>query len=137
MDPDQARIDDTRAWVVRAREDAATARDLLELPSPRLRPALFFCQQSVEKVLKALLAWHDVSFPKTHNLAVLSAQCLRLVPALGAVLPKAHDLTVYAWRFRYPGSPQEPDLDEARSALAVTQDVLEAVLEHLPESVRP
>ena len=34
---------------------------------PLLEDALFHCQQAVEKVLKALLTWHDEPFRKTHK----------------------------------------------------------------------
>jgi hypothetical protein len=41
-------------------------------------------------------------------------------------------LTEYAWRFRYPGEPAEPPLDEARAALAVAERAVRAIVRSLP-----
>ncbi len=46
-------------------------------------------------------------------------------------------LTGYAWRFRYPGEPEEPPVAEAREALALAREVYEAVISRLPQDVRP
>jgi hypothetical protein len=46
-------------------------------------------------------------------------------------------LTEYAWKFRYPGEPELPPLDEAEAALALAQEVYEAILSRLPPEVRP
>ena len=46
MAPDSFRAADTREWMVRAEDDLGAAADLLALPTPRLRAALFHCQQS-------------------------------------------------------------------------------------------
>lgn len=46
-------------------------------------------------------------------------------------------LTEYAWRFRYPGDPVEPSEDEAREALAIAGEAVEAILARLPPAVRP
>ena len=37
----------------------------------------FHCQQCIEKYLKAFLIYHDVDYPKTHNLELLLYLCLR------------------------------------------------------------
>lgn len=46
-------------------------------------------------------------------------------------------LTVFAWRFRYPGSPEEPSESEARGDLDRAEATLAAVLERVPEEARP
>jgi hypothetical protein len=46
-------------------------------------------------------------------------------------------LTEYAWLFRYPGDPEEPTADEARSALAIAREVHEAILSRVPPESRP
>ncbi len=75
---------------------------------------------------------HDVPFEKTHDLRVLSRQCGEAEPGLAAALGGVEALTVYAWRFRYPGSPTEPSADEARSDLAIATRAFDAVLERVP-----
>lgn len=94
-------------------------------------------QQAAEKALKALLAWHDVPFRKTHNLAELGRQCVTLDATLGAVAGQAAPLTEYAWRFRYPGEPCEPQRAEVEEALATARSIYEAVLIRLPAAARP
>ena len=46
-------------------------------------------------------------------------------------------LTEYAWKFRYPGEPELPEIEEADAALALAREVYDAVLHRLPAEVRP
>ena len=50
---------------------------------------------------------------------------------------RAARLTEYAWEFRYPGEPFEPPASEAEEALAMAREVYEAILNRLPDEVRP
>jgi HEPN domain-containing protein len=59
MQPEVRRAANTRAWLVRALDDLGTARDLLSLPTHRVRGVLFHSQQAAEKALKGFLSWHD------------------------------------------------------------------------------
>lgn len=63
--------------------------------------------------------------------------CLKLDSSLKEIVDHAVPLTEYAWRFRYPGEPEEPTLNEAKEALTTARDVYEAVLKCLPVDVRP
>ena len=67
----------------------------------------------------------------------LGEQCSELDSSLEALLKKAAVLTEYAWKFRYPGEPEEPTALEADEALALAKQVYEAVLERLPETLNP
>jgi hypothetical protein len=53
------------------------------------------------------------------------------------IVDRADTLTKYAWQFRYPGAPYEPDLEEGRRALALAREVAEAVSSRLPSEVQP
>ncbi len=128
MQPDARRTANTRAWLVQAVDDLGTARDLAGLPTHRLRSVLFHCQQAVEKALKGILTWHDRPFGKTHDLRELGRECTELDPALESLLRDAAWLTEYAWKYRYPGRPEEPAEAEAAEALRVAEVVVEAVL---------
>jgi HEPN domain-containing protein len=79
--------------------------------------ALFHCQQAVEKALKAFLTFHERTFRKTHDLGDLSPECLAIDDSLQSAICEAEGLTQYAWRFRYPGEPYEPDSGEAQDGL--------------------
>lgn len=137
MPPDPVRVEDTKAWLVRAIEDLNVAEHDMRAPEPFLRPALFHCQQGVEKALKGFLTWHDQPFEKTHDLRRLGKQCINIDPELESILKPSFALTEAAWQFRYPGEIDDPTLEEARHALSLGRRVLAALLDRLPAEVRP
>lgn len=110
---------------------------LLAADPPDLEGALFNIQQAAEKGLKGFLTWHDIPFRKTHHLAEVGGQCAEIDRTLAPLVERADELTKYAWTFRYPGSPYEATLDEARAAAALAREVFEAVLNRLPPEVHP
>lgn len=62
----------------------------------------------------------DLSPPdlrKTHDLGDLSPECVAIDDSLQAAISHAEGFTQYAWRFRYPGEPYEPDSAEAQDGL--------------------
>lgn len=137
MGPD-ARIEDVCAWLRKADLDLRAAAHAMSAPEAGLcSDAVFHAQQAAEKALKAFLAWHDVPFGKTHNLEELGRQCLALDATLQAFVDPAVPLTEYAWKFRYPGEPEEPTRAQTEEALAIARRLCEAVLARLPEEARP
>jgi len=40
-------------------------------------------------------------------------------------------LTIYAWRFRYPGAPYSPDREEAERAMQMASQLLDAIASRL------
>jgi HEPN domain-containing protein len=87
--------------------------------------------------MKGYLTWHSRVFRKTHNLTDLGRMCTSVDPSLEPTLGPAARLTDYAWKYRYPGEPDEPSREEAESALGLAKEVYDAVLGRLPEEVRP
>lgn len=137
MRHDPVRIADTQAWMARAAADlGAGAHDVTAVP-PFTADAVFHAQQAAEKALKGFLAWQDTPFGKTHDIAAIGRSCAAIDDGLGAVAQRAARLTEYAWKYRYPGDPEDPSREEAESALALAREVYEAVLERLPPDVRP
>ncbi len=60
MPPDDARLEDARAWLAKAELNLRAAD--LELGTPQAGlwgDVAFHAQQAAEKALKAVLAWHD------------------------------------------------------------------------------
>ena len=137
MPRDPYRLDDTRTWLDYAKGDLATAEDLLRLPTPHARSVVFHCQQAAERALKASLTWHDRPFGKIHSLEELGESCAGVAPSLGQVVDRAVPLSKYASRFRYPGAPYAPKLQEAERALELAREVMRAVLTRLPDEVQP
>lgn len=131
MPHDPIRAADTRGWLAKARMDLRGAEVDLAAGPPLCGDAAFHCQQAVEKALKAFLTWHDRPFRKSHDLVELGGQAAELEPSLEPLLRAAAPLTEYAWKFRYPGEPEEPTLVEARDAVALAHRVLEAVVSRL------
>lgn len=115
MTPDQLRHEEARAWLDRAERDLRAAR--LLIAGDANAEGLFHCPQAVEKALKPFLTSYERTFRKTHDLGHLSPECLTIDDSLQPTLFQAEGLTEYAWRFRYPGVPYEPDSTEARDGL--------------------
>jgi len=115
MGPDNARLQDVRAWLTKAKLDLRAAAHEASAPAEGLwGDVLFHAQQAAEKSLKAFLAWHDVPFRKTHNLEALGQRCVEIDASLRVVADRASPLSEYAWKFRYPGEVDEPETGRSR-----------------------
>jgi HEPN domain-containing protein len=133
MPPDEARLEDARAWLSKAELDLRAAAHEMASPSESLwGDVMFHAQQACEKTMKAFLAYHDVPFRKTHSLEELGRQSVAVDATLADVADLAAPLTEYAWRFRYPGEPAEPDRTEAEEAVATARIVFNAIVSRLP-----
>ena len=131
MTPNEWLLDETRRWVERAQGDLRAAEICAtELPAE----ALFHCQQAAEKYLKAYLTWNQKVFRKTHELRELAAACALMDPTLKSILDPAETLSKYAWKFRYPGAPYEPDAQEATAGLVLAEQVRAAIVSRLPQA---
>jgi HEPN domain-containing protein len=115
-----------QAWLAFAHEDLAMAEDLLESPNVVRRGICFHAQQAVEKALKAFFVLDGKKPPHTHNLEKLCASLPggHSVP----VAPKElRALTRWATEFRYPGPWPEASEQEAREAVTLARNVVDAV----------
>ena len=137
MQHDAELVAEVRAWLRKAAVDLRAAEHERTAKPPITEDMVFHCQQLAEKTLKAFLCWHDLPFRKTHNLIELGEACVTLDKILELVLRRAAILTEYAWRFRYPGDPEKPTIEETDTALALARDVYDAVVTRLPEAARP
>lgn len=91
----------TQTLLKKSAEDEQTMR-LAGLPATQFG---FHAQQSVEKLLKALLAEHRISYPWTHNLKDL----VQLLVNSGETLPSTPlvitEFTAFAGVWRYDDPP--------------------------------
>lgn len=133
MPRDPIRLADAKAWLAKADMDLKAAAHELTAAPPFTGDAVFHAQQAAEKAMKGFLAWHDVPFRKTHDLAEIGHQCVGIEPSLESLLIRAASLTQYAWKFRYPGEPEEPSCEEAESSIALAREVYEAIVSLVPE----
>jgi HEPN domain-containing protein len=97
----------------------------LAVRSPPLRDAAcFYCQQSAEQHLKALLQEKGIAIPKTRNLKGL----LNLMPhdkTLASLQRGRITLSRYALEYRYPGCPRDHTADG--SGLAASKNVRKVI----------
>lgn len=93
-------IEEARRYLQLA-DDAAAFRGLLKLPEVKFRLACFHAQQSVEKLMKAVLIFHGIDYQRTHDLHALASLLLKH----GITPPCAHEeltqLNLFAVMFRY------------------------------------
>ncbi len=61
----------------------------------------FHAQQAVEKSLKAILAFYDIPYPRSHNLAVLLKQAVAYFSLLKRYQAAIEQMTPFAVEIRY------------------------------------
>lgn len=130
--PEEVKREFVGQWLAKAAGDLRAAAHLLSGGADLAYGAAFHAQQAVEKLLKAVLVWHQVEFPRSHDISRLVDLVGTADPGLADIIRGADDLTPYAVEVRYPGDLPEPTLGEAREAVALAERVREAVLRHLP-----
>ena len=115
--------------------DLADARRTLKSEGP-YDTACFHAQQACEKYLKAYLAWHEQTIPRTHDLEELQRLCVEMEPIPGLSTLDLTELTAYAVELRYDAEfwPPQPT---AREAVLITEKVRRAILGTLPPSTKP
>lgn len=113
-------------WLDQAKYDLATARDMLE--AGRLYYVLFCCQQSTEKMLKAIFArkLEDVP-PRTHHLVRIAEESkLKLSEEQKDFL---RELSSYYIQSRYPDEIENIDsnisVDLAEKVLQRTEKLIQ------------
>lgn len=124
---------EVREWLQRAGDDLAEAEHNLTATPPLIRGAVFHCQQAVEKALKADLTAYEHPFRKTHDLEELGTAAMTHDQSLTELVTRAADLTPYAWRFRYPGTPISPTPQETKQAVALAREVYLAMRDRLQQ----
>jgi len=105
----------TREWVKKAENDFKVASQILRRRKDIVPDAAcFFCQQCVEKYLKARLLEAGIAFTRTHDLLQLLNACLQVEPLWSAYSKVVDAMSDYAVDFRYPGNAAT--LREAKAA---------------------
>ena len=113
--------DDPLAWVEKAEEDWDTANTLFKRTKPYKGIICFHFQQCAEKYIKAMLVLKGTSYPKTHDLTVLSKLCEKTGVLIGVSEDDLDLLSGFAATARYPGA--EPTIEDARAAQQTTKTI--------------
>jgi HEPN domain-containing protein len=136
---DDTRRELLRSWLTKAASDLRSARLLGSADDPPLDTAIYHCQQTAEKAVKAFLVSMEIPPEKTHDIRKLTLQAAVHEPRFNEVMDMAVALTPYAWEFRYPGDLAEtyPTREEFDEALQHAQAIYDFVMNLLPPGVRP
>ena len=112
-------------WWKHAQKDLEKAEVLYN--SKHFDGAAFFCQQGVEKGLKALLIKTTASFPRTHDLTMLA----RLTKAPDNIITMCARINPAYTAARYPDSPLEYTREDCEKLRADSKVILKWIEEKL------
>ena len=117
-------------WLDKAEEDEFAGKIILD-EKRFFAPACFHFQQMAEKLLKALLVFHGIDFPKAHDLSVLAKL---LEPVAKGIEDYKEDFKIlgrYYVETRYPGDFPEFYFQEAKEAYGAALRVKEFILKKI------
>lgn len=107
-----------RNWLFRANEDFAVMQNLASSdPESFTSTICFHAHQAVEKYLKVFLIYHDVDFPKTHDLDFLLLECQKIDKNSFDIELKS--LTDFGVSIRYPDDFYLPGLNETKEYIEI------------------
>ncbi len=92
-------------------------------------------QQAGEKVLKAVLVYLGMNFPKTHDLDLIR----ELIPTgwkIKEKFPQLYDLSIWAVESRYPGHTPDVTEGEAHETLRLAHDLFNAASQELETRIQ-
>jgi len=107
----------------------ASKQDLLDGTTPRI--ACFNAQQSVEKLLKAVLTQNGILFPRTHDLTALEAMLPSALQMRTTSL-NLGSLNDWAVAARYPDFVSLATPSDAAQAIQVAEDAFAALASEIP-----
>lgn len=117
-------------WLFRANEDIAVIESLVNTGVEYYTSSIcFHAQQASEKFLKAYLAYHDVDFPRTHDLDFLLIECQKIDKESFQIDFKS--LTDFGVSVRYPDDfyiPDEKEALEYRDTAISVKEIVERLI---------
>ncbi len=113
-------MEEAKDWIERAIKDFDTANYLFD--GKKYEECSFYCQQSVEKALKAVLLIKTGELRKVHDLFILGKEAK--IPELQ--LNELKELSLAYVYSRYPDVPKLKDIkNKSHNFLNTTKEVLE------------
>lgn len=129
----QEKIDYIQNWLFRAKEDIAVMNRLADTEIEFYTSTIcFHAQQAVEKYLKTFLIFHDVDFPRTHDVDFLLIECQKLDDTNFDMDLKS--LTEIGVSVRYPDDFYIPSVKETKEYLEIALTVHDIVERLIPIS---
>ena len=118
----QDKKDHIENWLFRAKEDRAVLNRLAESENEFYTSTIcFHAQQSVEKYLKAFLVYHDIDFPRTHDVDFLKEECSLIDSSSFEIDLKS--LTEFGVSVRYPDDFYIPSVNETNEYLEIANTI--------------
>jgi HEPN domain-containing protein len=115
-----------RNWLFRANEDIAVIDSLFNTdPAFYASTICFHSQQAVEKFLKAFLVYHNVDFPRTHDVDFLLLECKKIDSSEFEV--DLGSLSDFGVNIRYPDDFYVPDKKETSQYREIAHDIKKIV----------
>ncbi len=107
-------IDNAKELLQKAANDLIAGQATLAT-GKALDTVCFHAQQAVEKSLKALLAVHDIEYPRRHDLDELIELVRPLLPEIASYETRINTLSPFAVEIRYDSifDPSSKETDEA------------------------
>lgn len=113
-------------WLFRANEDIAVINDLINFGTEYYASTIcFHAQQATEKFLKAFLVYHNIDFPRTHDVDYLISECQKINKNAFNIDLKS--LTDFGVSVRYPDDFYIPEVKEALEYKDIALKVKNAV----------
>ena len=121
--PEAVKEEFTREWIRKAESDFKTAEHLLQGGPDFAEGTAFHSQQAAEKYLKAFLVWHQIEFPKTHDIEALLKLAGKVDDKIPEILGDTVILTPYGVDYRYQGEYPEVGMSDAERAFLLADRV--------------
>ena len=123
-------------WIDLARKNLETAK-LLFRENHYTEIIAIEIQQSIEKMLKAILAYHGIRIPKLHDIIELQKQCSEYINLTGFKIDDLIEINDYYESERYPGPKFDiPTMNEIKKNINVTENVTENRIQLIEEEIR-
>lgn len=118
-------------WLGKADQDFRSLEALLKHREGSPSTGCFLAQQAIEKLLKAVLVFHDLELEKVHDLVTLANKVKRYEPEVSKFSKDLLNLTRYYIQTRYPGDYPELTWDDCQKAYDIAKDLKEFVINKL------
>lgn len=115
-------------WLEKAQNDELNANSILTHKDGTPDAVCFLSQQMAEKLLKSLLVFYQIRFPKVHDLTVLVNLLSLKESEITQFNKDLKILNRYYIETRYPGDYPEFSWNDAQEALTVAEKVKSFVL---------
>lgn len=119
-------------WLRFAKNDLAVATHLSEVFRPLPENTIcWLCQQSVEKALKAILAYHNAKIKKIHDIGLILKETTKLESSVSLDDKIAAKITIFAVESSYPDNVFDFTKEDTQFGLKYAELILDQVKQTL------